>query len=380
MIGPQTPYYRQALGSSHKPFVRVEVWRDVALLASTEPVYGAQAREFQVIDGSVRCTLNSRVTRSLTCTVPEEFYPVEDTDFLAPYGNQIRAYRGIEHGDGTRDEFPIFRGPIRAIAPNGDGRATLRAEDLAGQVVAASFANPQLAQVGDPIATEFERLVLDAVPGAEFGTHSDLADLVPPLNYDYDRGSALDQLAKASSCFWYALADGRFVLRRVPWTVASPPLTTLSSGDGGTLLKAYPSRDASDLFNVVTVTGERADGSTPLSWTARDDDPASPTFYLGPYGVKARQVKLSTATSSTQVKSAAETFLRASLARVESWQGQCVADASLELGDALGLTYRGRMGITQVVVGIDMPLLPTANMGLSMRAQVVPVTDVEEDL
>jgi hypothetical protein len=380
VIGPQTSWYRQALGSSHKPYVRVEVWRGVALLASTAPVYGYEAREFQMIDGSVRCSLNSRVTRSLTITVPEEFYPDEESDFLAPYGNHIHAYRGIEHGDGTVDEFPVFRGPIRSIAPNGDGRATLRAEDLAGEVVAASFPNPQVAQVGTLIVDEFERLVLDAVPDAEFGTHSALADLVPPLNYDYDRGAALDQLAKASSSFWYAQADGRFVLRRVPWTVSSPTLTTLTSGDGGTLLKAYPQRDASGLFNVVTVTSERADGSVPLSWTARDDDPTSVTYYLGAYGLKARQVKLSTATSSSQVKSAAETFLRASLARTESWQAQCVPDASIELGDTLGLSYRGRDGVVQVVIGIDMPLLPTGNMALSMRAQVAPVVDAEEEL
>lgn len=380
MIAPQTTFYRQALGSSHKPYVRTEVWRGVALLASTAPVEGYAPREFQVIDGSVRCSLNSRVTRSLSCTVPEEFYPDEDSDFLAPYGNHLRVYRGIEHGDGTVDEFPIFRGPIRSIAPNGDGRATLRAEDLAGDVVAASFANPQVAQVGSLVLDEFERLVSDAVPDAEFGTHSDLVEIVPPLNYDYDRGNALDQLAKASSSFWYALADGRFVFRRVPWTVASPPLVTLTSGTGGTLLRAYPIRDSANLTNVVTVTSERADGSAPLSWTARDDDPTSPTYYLGPYGVKARQVKLSTATSSSQVKSAAETFLRAALARTEGWQAQCVADGSLELGDTLGLAYRGREGVVQVVVAIDMPMLPTANMGLTMRGQVSPIVTAEEEL
>jgi hypothetical protein len=358
----------------------VEVWRDVALLASTAPVYGYAPREFQVVDGSVRCALSSRVTRTMTCTVPEEFYPLLETDFLAPYGNHIHAYRGIEYGDGTVDEFPIFKGPIRSISPNGDGRATLRAEDLAGLVVGASFPNPQVAQVGDLVTDEFERLVLDAVPTAEFGTHTTLADLVPPLNYDYDRGAALDQLAKASSCLWYALADGRFVFRRVPWTMSSPPLTVLSSGAGGTLLKAYPTRDAAELYNVVTVTGERADGSLSLSWTARDDDPDSVTYYGGPYRVRARQVKLSTATSSSQVKRAAETFLRASLARTESWQAQAVADASLELGDTVGLSYRGREGVIQVVVGIDMPLLPTGNMALSMRGQVAPLTDVEEEL
>jgi hypothetical protein len=224
VISPSNPLYRQALAGSHNAYSRVEVWRsgiqveELTLTGSPAPsslanvVRGAPV----FLGGSVRATLASRVARTLSLTVPAWLYPWDNTDVLAPWGNEIRAYRGIRYGSGEMDEFPIFRGPIVDAKPQGNGTATISAADRAQDVVGSSFAAPSVANVGALVPTEYKRLVLDALPDATFGTFSAITTTVPTLSYDYDRGAALDGLAKVAGSYWYALANGDFVLRFVP--------------------------------------------------------------------------------------------------------------------------------------------------------------------
>ncbi len=360
MITPTTSWYRAALARPHQAYARTEVWRGARMLD-----------EVDLLDGSVRASLSSRVTRTLSASVLDSLYPVGPTDLLSPYGHHLRVYRGIRYGDGTVDEFPIFRGPIRSVAPDGSGRARLTAVDLAGEVAAVGLRNPVPSQIGNEVVAEFERLVLDALPEAEFGAHSDLWQKVPELAYEFDRGQALDALAQTASSYWYALAGGQFVIRRVPWTVGGTPRLALSDGPDGILVRAYPNRDSENIHNVITVVSERADGGAPITWTAEDDDPASVTYVGGPFGEKSRQVRVQGANTSSQVRDTAQTILRTAKARTESWRATMIPDPSLELGDVVTLNYGSRVGVVQVIAGFDIPILPTGAMSIDTRAQVV---------
>jgi hypothetical protein len=367
--------YRQTLASSHEAFSRVEVWRggvQIEELAYTRKE--SLVRNTPVFTGgSVRATLQSRVARSLDLTVPEWLYPFKPTDLLQPYGTQLRAYRGVRYGDGGIDEFPVFVGSITSVKPSGGGVARVSAGDLAADVIKAGFSAPSRAQVGDLVLSEFIRLVDEAISGATFGQSDAFTEIVPELSYDFDRGAALDGIAKAASAFWYPLAGGQFVLRRVPWTVNldTMPLP-MTDGPGGTVRFAYPDRSNANVFSRITVTVERADGGDPISATVDDLDPASPTYILGPYGIKAGRVQLNQAASPSSVLQAARTILARSRSLTESWQITCVPDGSIELGDALDLAYRGSMPdparAIQLVAGFTLPLDVDADMSIDGRA------------
>jgi hypothetical protein len=367
--------YRTALAGSHEAYSRVEVWRS-----------GVQVEELRFrrpddlvrnapvfIGGSVRATLQSRVARTLDLTVPEWLYPFKSSDLLNPYGTQLRAFRGIRYGDGGLDEFPVFVGPVLSVKPSGGGIARVSAADLANEVIAAGFPAPSRANVGDPVLTEFQRIVDAAIPDATFGVSDAFSEVVPELSYDFDRGAALDGIAKAASAFWYPLAGGQFVLRRVPWTVnlSTMPLP-MSDGVGGTLRTAYPDRSRAGVYSRITVTMERADGGDPLSATADDLDPSSPTYTLGPYGVKAGRVQLNQAASESSLVRAAQTILARSKALTESWQISCVPDGSIELGDPIDLTYAGSqpdpVRVVQLVAGYTLPLDVDGDMSIDGRA------------
>lgn len=374
MIPSRFPRYREALARPHRALARVEVWRAGVQVdelvqgdVGSSP-YTESARRPVFLTGSVRCTLNSRVTRVLTLVVPEYMYPWSTTDLLSPFGNELRAYRGIEYGDGSRDEFMVFRGPIVAPKPGSGGRLSITANDRAYLVGKAGFGAPSQSQVGSGLVAEVERLILQAVPDAQFGVHDTFTQQVPDLAYDDDRGQALDNLCKTADALWLAQADGKFVVRQVPWS--APPGQSpivLTDGPGGTLFSAFPDRNADAIYNRVTVVSERPDGGPAMYATASDTDPTSPTYIGGPFGIRSPgPIRVTGAASQAQLYTLARSLLKRYKARVEAWQYSCVPDGSLELGDVLDSRYRDHVA-RQYAAGFNVPLDVDGKMEIDGR-------------
>lgn len=372
--GGADPLYRRVLATGAEHFVRLEVWSGLGI--PLEPLIPAQRGGepeggLCFYNGTVSATLNSRVTRELQFSVPFDMYPLSPTDLLAPFGNEIRAFRGVRLGDGdTTYTWQVFRGRIRQITQYSTGNVAVLCTDRASDVVDNQFVTPQNSQTTNSLLAEFERLVLDAVPDATFGT-SDLFDSpVQQLTWELDRGAALDEMARAVGGLWYCLANGDFVMRRFPWTQTQLPVVALSTRDGGTINTWQALRDRNAIYNVVTVTGERLNGQAPVYGTAADEDPASPTYINGGFGIRSLLDRLQTPSTSGGAEGAARERLAASIAPIEAFQFRCEVDASLELGDALTLDIEGRE-VLQVVSALSVPLDVDGDMFISTRSMVV---------
>lgn len=371
LTGGLDPFYRQALAAPHTAFVLVE-----PLDGDGNPLpipRGSEGDEggLKFLPGSgISATLSSRVTRTLTLIVDQSLYPETIDGILAPYGNRLRAYRGIQFADGSRYAWQVFTGRIQEATLAPDGTVVVPAADRALEVAEFGFLIPENSQVGNSVSAEITRLISDALPDATFGASDTFFETVPQLTWLSDRAGALDEMATAVGAFWYALADGSFVLRRYAWTVSGAPIITLADGIGG-LIMASPSRDRSEVWNSVTVTGERADGSTPVVAFAQDANPASPTFVSGPFGRRHRTINLQTPQTQGTAQSAANDWLRRSVGLFETYRWTQPPDAALELGDIVSLNAFGRSGIIQVVSGFFLPLEPGAMMTVQAHAQVI---------
>jgi hypothetical protein len=376
MIAPQTSSYRQALAAPHNAYSRVELWKSgirQEVFNQGDPYNAADWRRPVYFTGSIRATLNSRVARTLTMNVPAWLYPYDDDDLLDSFGSHLRCFRGIRYGDGSTDEFQTFSGPIKRVTAQPGDVAQVTAADLANEVILAGFSGPSQSDVGGNVVTEFQRLVSGGYPAATFGPSDTFVNTVPPLSYDTDRGAALDALAKAAGAFWYPLADGRFVIRRIPWTVplSMQPLR-MGSGDeaalgmAGTVTSALPDRGNDGVVNRLVISVERPDGSQPVFAVVQDDDPTSKTWVGGPYGVKAVTIRITSADNAATALSAAKAAFARARARTETWRINCVPDASIELGDAIGLYWRGRYKL-QLVAGFSLPLEANGAMSIDGR-------------
>lgn len=354
--------YRTALGTSHRPYFLVEVLDGFQNIVASGLTYLA---------GSVNATLTSRVARTCTITFDETLYPYLPQDLLAPYGNMLRVWRGIEFADGTRSVWIVFVGRIQETNLNPDGTCTSYAADFAADVIENKFITPQNSQAGDSVATEIARLISDGFPQAHFAPF-DIVDIpVQPLTWQLERGQALDELATSASAFWYPLADGTFIARTYPWVVASTPVVTYSDGDGGSVITSEATRSREGVYNVLTVTGERLNGDDPVYATASDTTPTNITYVAGNFGIRSQLLRLQTPANAGSAQGAANDNLKRLVALVDTWQWDMTTDAALELGDTVSLNVRGRSDIIQVVAGFTIPLDLSSPMRVQGRSRVV---------
>lgn len=369
--GGTDPLYRAALSRPHTHYVKVEVLDGDGNVLPLPPQSVGQEGGLLIGPGSsLSATLQSRVSRRLTITVDQSLYPADPGDLLAPYGNRLRAEMGIQFADGSRYAWTVFTGRIQRPQLTPNGVVVVPAADRAYEVAEAGFLVPQNSTVGATVNAQFVSLVSDALDDAVFGVSDMFTQTMPALTWESDRAYALDEMSTTVGAFWYALADGSFVQRYVPWTVPGDPVVTLSDGLNGVLV-ASPSRDREDVWNSITVTAERADGTVPVYAVAEDNNPLSPTYVSGPFGRRHRFVYLQTPQTQGSAQTAANAYLRRSVALQETWTWTQPPDASMELGDIVSLNAYDRTGIIQVVSGFTLPLEVGAMMTVQAHAQVI---------
>lgn len=356
LAGGLDALYRDVLAASHEPYIKVEVWREDDLIVP----------DLLINTGEVTATLASRVSRVAALATIGDYW-----DVISPFTDTLRAYRGVVLGDGTPMRWPVFVGRITDSELTPEGALDINAQDYAGAVLENGFSVPLNSNVGQNVRDQVYDIIAGRLPGAQFGTSDNYTQRMPPLTWEHDPGQALDEIGTATGSFWYPLADGRFVLRRVPWTVDVAPILTLHDGDGGTILTSSARRDRGNVYNQVTVTGERMDGSVPVFATQSDETPSSPTYINGPFGIRNKLLSLNTPTNQDSARSAALDYLKRTTALTEAWQFTATPDAALELGDVLTLRAQGKLALRQVVASISMPLVVEGTMSVQCRAQVI---------
>jgi hypothetical protein len=361
------PMYRAALATSHQAYVKVEVLDGLQNVLEPDLVFSG---------GSVAATLTSRISRTCTLAVAEDLYPFEAGDLLAPYGNMIRATRGIEFADGTRFAWVVFVGRIQDAALGEDGTCTVQASDFAADVLENRFVRPENALATNTVTNETVRLITEGFAQAQFAQLDTFSELVRTRTWQLERGQGLDEITTSVGAFWYPVAAGPFTLRRYPWTVPGDPVVTYSdTGPLGSVVSSQASRSRADVYNSLTVTGERLNGDAPVYALAQDTNSASVTYINGNFGRRHQLLRLQTPGSQGAAQAAANENLKRLIGLVDAWSWTMTPDAALELGDVAQLDVRGRTGIIQVVAGFRMPLDLSGPMRVVGRAQIVDILE-----
>lgn len=357
-----TAAYRAALPLPHARATEIRV------LHGAEDVTPAGGLPFTA--GSVTGSLNQRVTRSASLTLPAEWYPDTAAGLLAPERAHLKIYTGIRYADLTTEMFPVFTGRVASVSVDW-GVCTLRGDDLGADVVAQRFSSPQASIAGSSTIGEIARFIADVLPGVPFDSGDVIDQPTPHLVWDDDRGRALDELAASVQGRWYFTGDGTATTRLYPYTDQVPVLRIADGepdGNGGGLISgAVRSRSRDGAANSVTVLSERIDGSAPVEVTARDMEPASPTYFEGLYGRVTAVLRPQTPLGPAAAGALARRTLALTTALTDQWTVDTVPDATLEPGDVVLLEYRGVASV-QVIDSLTYPLTTDGVMRLSCRS------------
>jgi hypothetical protein len=181
----------------------------------------------------------------------------------------------------------VFRLSTSGWADEGTREITVSGYDRSRPVSRAKFENPYIVAAGTNVAVAVATLLENRFPEVEFSSEwVTTAETTPLLVFDTsdDPWDQATKMAQSIGCELFFDADGKATLRVEPDPTTADPVWSYVDGASATILSAGKTFDDEPGYNGVILSGETASGAAPVRATVWDTDPASPTYYLGPYG------------------------------------------------------------------------------------------------
>ncbi|WP_244885049.1 DUF5047 domain-containing protein [Wenjunlia vitaminophila] len=293
--------------------------------------------------GSVTVDRGAAVRRTCTVTVSDtSLIPMTPSAEMAICGARLRILRGIQYADGTVETVPL--GVFRVDSVSGDpdfGPVAITGSGLEAIIGDDRFMAPYSTRANTAAVTAIAALVRESIPGiVVVASVSD--EPLGPRTWDREanRWDAVRELATAVGADVYVDADGQVVVAELPDLLTAPIVWSVDAGPGGVLISAERGYSREGMHNVVVASGENTEtGSAPVSATAMDDDPGSPTYYLGPFGRVPRFYSSPTLTTVSLAQGAANKLLRDSVKLASTADITAVPNPCLEPGDVIRVTY-----------------------------------------
>lgn len=363
---PASTRLLQALAASHEAAVIAEILHDAAPVAQITTG----------IDGTVTLDQSAQIRGRLDIEIIDNgalgLIPEAAGDLLAPYGNEIRAARGVRYPDGTVEtcSLGVFRIDDADVQDTGDRLAVrISGLDRSARLIDARFEEPY--QV--PAGTNYGTALLDVfqaawpdIPTSLTATTRTTPALIAEEGSDRWQFGA-DMMAALGRALYF---DGDGVLVNPPvGAIGQAPVATLAEGAGGILVQAARRWTRQGAYNRVIATGENTGEAAPSRGVATDENPASPTYYFGAFGKVPRFYASPFITTDDQAQDAAAAILSRELGTTQSIDFGAVVNPALEPDDVVRIT-RERAGIDEdhVIDSLTIPLSASGAMSGRTRA------------
>lgn len=352
--------FLKAVRTSHTPVVRVRAFLAGKYLADVPGIVGGQV----VVDGRAQTS-----RRSLTLEIDNPaLIPRTEADLLGPNGVELLVERGVEYTNHAVEYAPL--GVFSVEEPRSllrGGRITVTGVDRGAIAAASTFLQPERSVVGTRIPEEISRLLRSAIPAATIVDQSGATARTPPSVYDdtFDtsggRWAAAGDLGTSIGCEVIPDQIGRFVIRPAPSLDDQPVPWPITTGADGVLLPGgvrIISRKG--IYNAVVVTGERTDGTPPVSVIVYDTDPRSLTRWGGPMGKRPRRYTSPLITTAAQARAAGLGILARSRGFVRRFELTVACNPALDAGDVVPFEVDPDKTERVLIDRLTIPLLDPA--------------------
>lgn len=324
----------------------------------------------RVTAGSVNVSSTSATRRTCNVTLLDnggDLVPGNATDPLSVYGNEIALYRGLRldttagavvpgtltisdvvpdvvtlnvgeaTGSGVstvaltttqRDVLApvgVFgidtsasatSGGAVTVAITGSDRSARVARDTLTDYLAIPDADEATAGITTVnVADAIHRLIDPSLPPNQLFSFVPTDSVVGGLTYapQQDRWDAATKLAESIGMILSFDPSGICTLEPVPDSFTTPTVYAFAPGSRSVATQATKMLDRTQAANYVIVTAQGSNIDTPAQAVAIDDDPNSPTYYLGTFGTVVKNISTSLVTDadSAQVYANAQLLLLA---------------------------------------------------------------------
>lgn len=327
-----------------------------------------------LVGGEVQIERNAAVRRRCSVEIADPtgtLVPSSSGSLLTPYGNEIKLYRGIRLATG--DEYVplgVFRISKVKVSDQGDGlHLAVQGYDRSRSIARGRLTAPYMITAGTNYGTAIQNLIGYVRPTTfNFVTTTATTPTLTFLEGD-DPWKKAQEMAEAIGCEIFFDADG--VCRMV--TVSNSSASVWSYAEGAEAMFLSIDRDLDDetTYNGVICTGESPDLAAPVRAESWDQNTASPTYYLGPYGKVPFFMSSPYVRTQAQAQAAADGRLLKVLGATESLAFSSIVNPAHDAGDAVSVV-RARSGVgttnpTYVLDDLTIPLEASREMTARVR-------------
>ena len=348
--------FARAVAGSHQMVARCDVLFNRAVVAEG----------LAIVDGGIDYDRTAARLARLDVVLAEPTrIPTSSADILTPFGYELQMWRGIRIG--TVDELvPLGVFPIQTSSVDGVSLASsITAYDRSQLVSDARFEDVYQVPAGENFADAIQALIADGVAGLEYLFPS-VTFTTPLLTFDAqdDRWEAGQQMAKSIGHELLFDGFGRCMMRPEPVFTATP---VAAVSEGTNMVSTTLQLDRTTAYNRVIATSQNSGLGAQFRGVATDDNPASPTYYLGPFGRRPRFFASEFLASDAQCETAAASVLAANLGVARSVNFAAVPDPRFECSDVV-LIHRAALNLD------DLHIIDTLRIDLSPSAAMSGTT------
>ncbi|WP_394621307.1 DUF5047 domain-containing protein [Lentzea sp. JNUCC 0626] len=363
---PLSTKAQQALVQSHTMTVRAVAYGP----------YGSL--EVPVGGGSVTSDATSQVRRTGTIMTDPNLWPVDPRSVLAPLGTEVQVDYGIGLPGGLVEWVPVIRGMVTEATRNqpvgSDSSLPIGLVDRSARVAEDRLTAPTQTIAGATAVSEIRRLVQDSL-GASVAVVDRTGSVAVAAVLDIERdrwADGIEVLATgiASEVFFDPTGSG--VIRLQP-QITDPVVWRVSTGQAGILVTRGDKLTRERTYSGVVASGQRSDGTAPVTATVWDSDPTSPTYYAGAFGRRPRFYVSAMLTTVPQCTATAAALL----ARAKGMNAQvtlaAICNPALEAGDVIEVRNVEDGTVQQHIVDkVTIPLSPSELQTMETRSLDLP--------
>lgn len=327
--------YRDAVVNSRTVEHVVDFYRDGVLIPglTAAPVTGGR----YYADRGQQVRLDCDVTLA----VPEW----EDID-LDVQSCRFKVRRGVS-SLGFTETIQLGEFRVDSFIRPAIGAITVKGSGLEAYLLDARFLTPRTPPYGQSTVTTIINLITEVLPDATVlvRCRQDRPVLATAV-WQRDRMDTIDDLANSIVAEVFCDSQGRFVIADQPNPTTGVPVYIADEGPAGVLIARSEESTRDRQYNAASVAGQSTDPDVPPVWAwSVDLNPASPTYFYGPFGQKPIFYTSQFFTTTAQCQAYADQLLVEALAENKTLTFTQLPADFLEVSDVVAV--RTRAGVLE---------------------------------
>ena len=372
---PASAELKAAIRTDHIAIAKAEVWNQDQRLI-----------ELDISTGSVDVSVDNTIRRScqvslVTSREQNNLVPDTDFDYLTPFGNELRLYRGVEFADGTREYVPlgVFIITDVNISDSNDGVSiSVRGDDRGLKISRNKWTEPYQ-MVSGSLESSITALLQNRFTDVQTNfptTNVTIEQVILGADNSNDPWKDAVEICELAGYDLYFDVNGIATMRQFPSLDGSPVVALFEENENTTILSLNRDISSKATYNGVIYTIEGSEVPTPIRVQIWDEDPASPTYRYGVFGESPIFVTSSILATEAEAVKAASILLNKYIGAQEQINFESLVDATLDVNDVVYIKSDGAKVDRLVIIDrMTIPLNPEASMSAITRIVRVVATN-----